>query len=161
MECFTDLQVILAKGPRKSLHRSSFRMCAADVNTTKCLLFNLFFFVKAWILTLEGVQLWKQAMYFRRPEVIHAIPVPEKGHYLLNVLQSLHLLIAHRCTQRPHHANNEFCQLRNVQGPILCLLLYQIQIQDFRYLVSQSSVTRQQERQEGLQENTAKLVKAS
>ena len=160
MEHFTDLQVFLAKGPRKSLYCSNFRICAADVDTAKCLLFNLFF-VKAWILTLEGVQLWKQATYFRCPEVIHTIPIPEEGHYFLNVLQSLHLLIAHRCTQRPHHANNEFCQLRNVQGPILCLLLYQIQIQDFRYLVPQSSVTRQQERQEGLQENTAKLIKAS
>ena len=53
MECFTDLQVILAKGPRKSLHRSSFRMCAADVNTTKCLLLIFFFLLRHEYLPLR------------------------------------------------------------------------------------------------------------
>ena len=61
-------QICKSSLPR-DLYCSSFRICAADISTTKCLLFNLFFFFfKAWILIPEGVWLWKQAACFRSPE---------------------------------------------------------------------------------------------
>lgn len=68
----------------------------------------------------------------------------------MNIFQFLNFFISSWSTECPHHPNNKFDQPRNVKGPILCLLFYQIQIKNFCNLASQPSMTRQQERQESL-----------
>lgn len=73
------------------------------------------------------------------------ISVPEKRNYFIYIFQFLNVFISSWRTKSPHHPNNKFDQLRNVKGPILCLLFYQIQVKNFCNLVSQSSMTRQQE----------------
>lgn len=80
--------------------------------------------------------------------LINTISVPEQRNYFINIFQFLNFFISSWSTESPHHPNNKFDQLRNVKGPILCLLFYQIQIKNFCNLASQSSMTRQQERQE-------------
>lgn len=78
------------------------------------------------------------------------ISVPEKRNYFINIFQFLNVFISSWSTESPHHPNNKFDQLRNVKGPILCLLFYQIQVKNFCNLASQSSMSRQQERQKAL-----------
>lgn len=78
------------------------------------------------------------------------ISVPEKRNYFMNIFQFPNVFISSRSAESPHHPNNKFDQLRNVKGPILCLLFYQIQVKNFCNLASQSSMTRQQERQKTL-----------
>lgn len=82
--------------------------------------------------------------------LINITSVPEERNYFTNIFQFLNFFISSWSTERPHHPNNKFNQLRNVKGPILCLLFYQIQIKNFCNLASQPSMARQQERQESL-----------
>lgn len=80
--------------------------------------------------------------------LINTISVPEQRNYFINIFQFLNFFISSWSTESPHHPNNKFDQLSNIKGPIFCLLFYQIQIKNFCNLASQSSMTRQQERQE-------------
>lgn len=75
--------------------------------------------------------------------LINAISVPEQRNYFMNIFQFLNFFISSWSTESPHHPNNKFDQFRDVKGPILCLLFYQIQIKNFHNLASQSSMTRQ------------------
>lgn len=96
--------------------------------------------------TLTHLKLFKRL----QTRLINIISVPEERNYFMNIFQFLNFFISSWSTERPHHPNNKFNQLRNVKGPILCLLFYQIQIKNFCNLASQPSMTRQQERQESL-----------
>lgn len=68
--------------------------------------------------------------------LISTISVPEERNYFMYIFQFLNFFISSWSTESPHHSNNKFYQLSNVQSPIFGLLFYQIQIKNFHNLVS-------------------------
>lgn len=104
---------------------------------------HFFFRQDLQIALLPHVKLFKRLSTW----LINTISVPEQRNYFMNIFQFFNFFISSWSTESPHHPNNKFNQLGNIQGPILCLLFYQIQIKNFCNLASQSCMTRQQKRQ--------------